>query len=225
MVRAKLNIGCRYSTPVHERPLHPTLGQFKPQPSQTQAPVTPATEPEKRAGGGLTGHDAARRLEINTRQQGTAWVAQPLRGLRIAGLSLILGTGITSDVGTQPGCVCSAGIQRRSGAAAALSEAHGATAKPRASRHPVPCTVAPSSDATPSPAVERVGVTIAMAPVGVCVTVRPCGPGATATPFSTLSCSTSEKPTSSASLYTGVTCRQCLTSTTTRRSRPDGQDL
>ena len=54
MVRTRLNIGCRYSTPVLERPLHPTRSQFKPQPSQTQAPVTPATEPERRAGGGLT---------------------------------------------------------------------------------------------------------------------------------------------------------------------------
>ena len=54
MVRTRLNIGCRYSTPVHERPLHPTRSQFKPEPSQTQAPVTPATEPEQRAGGGLT---------------------------------------------------------------------------------------------------------------------------------------------------------------------------
>ena len=57
MVRTRLNIGCRYSTPVLERPLHPTRSQFKPQPSQTQAPVTPATEPERRAGGGLTTHD------------------------------------------------------------------------------------------------------------------------------------------------------------------------
>ena len=54
MVRTRLNIGCRYSTPVLERPLHPTRSQFKPQPPQTQAPVTPATEPERRAGGGLT---------------------------------------------------------------------------------------------------------------------------------------------------------------------------
>ena len=54
MVRTRLNIGCRYSTPVLERPLHPTRSQFKPQPSQTQAPVTPATEPGRRAGGGLT---------------------------------------------------------------------------------------------------------------------------------------------------------------------------
>ena len=53
MVRTRLNIGCRYSTPVLERPLHPTRSQFKPQPSQTQAPVTPATEPERRAGGGV----------------------------------------------------------------------------------------------------------------------------------------------------------------------------
>ena len=49
-----LNIGCRYSTPVRKRPLHPTRSQFKPEPSQTQAPVTPATEPERRAGGSLT---------------------------------------------------------------------------------------------------------------------------------------------------------------------------
>ena len=56
MVRTRLNIGCRYSTPVLERPLHPTRSQFKPQASQTQAPVTPATEPERRAGGGLTTH-------------------------------------------------------------------------------------------------------------------------------------------------------------------------
>ena len=54
MVRTRLNIGCRYSTPVRERPLHPTRSQFKPEPSQTQARVTPATEPERRAGGGLT---------------------------------------------------------------------------------------------------------------------------------------------------------------------------
>ena len=54
MVRTRLNIGCRYSTPVRERPLHPTRGHFTPEPSQTQAPVTPATEPERRAGGGLT---------------------------------------------------------------------------------------------------------------------------------------------------------------------------
>ena len=54
MVRTKLNIGCRYSTPVRERPLHPTRAHFTPEPSQTQAPVTPATEPERRAGGSLT---------------------------------------------------------------------------------------------------------------------------------------------------------------------------
>ena len=54
MVRTKINIGCRYSTPVHERPLHPTRSHFTPEASQTQAPVTPATEPEPRAGGSLT---------------------------------------------------------------------------------------------------------------------------------------------------------------------------
>ena len=62
MVRTRLNIGCRYSTPVLERPLHPTRSQFKPQPSQTQAPVTPATEPERRAGGGLTTPDDHRHV-------------------------------------------------------------------------------------------------------------------------------------------------------------------
>ena len=52
MVRTKLDVGCRYSTPVRERPLHPTRGHFTSEPSQTQARVTPATEPERRAGGG-----------------------------------------------------------------------------------------------------------------------------------------------------------------------------
>ena len=62
MVRTRLNIGCRYSTPVRERPLHPTRGHFTPEPSQTQAPVTPATEPERRAGGSLTTATASGRL-------------------------------------------------------------------------------------------------------------------------------------------------------------------
>ena len=62
MVRTRLNIGCRYSTPVRERPLHPTRGHFTPEPSQTQAPVTPATEPERRAGGSLTTALGARNL-------------------------------------------------------------------------------------------------------------------------------------------------------------------
>ena len=61
MVRTRLNIGCRYSTPVRERPLHPTRGHFTPEPSQTQAPVTPATEPERRAGGSLTTLDIVAR--------------------------------------------------------------------------------------------------------------------------------------------------------------------
>ena len=47
MVRAKLNIGCRYSTPVRERPLHPTRRQFTLEASQTQARVTPATKPDR----------------------------------------------------------------------------------------------------------------------------------------------------------------------------------
>ena len=62
MVRTRLNIGCRYSTPVRERPLHPTRGHFTPEPSQTQAPVTPATEPERRAGGSLTASTTAKLL-------------------------------------------------------------------------------------------------------------------------------------------------------------------
>ena len=35
-------------------PPQPTRRQFTPEASQTQAPVSPATEPERRAGGGLT---------------------------------------------------------------------------------------------------------------------------------------------------------------------------
>ena len=64
MVRTRLNIGCRYSTPVRERPLHPTRGHFTPEPSQTQAPVTPATEPERRAGGSLTTAVATQLLRL-----------------------------------------------------------------------------------------------------------------------------------------------------------------
>ena len=66
MVRARLNIGCRYSTPVRERPLHPTRGQFKPEASQTQAPVTPATEPGRRAGGGLTTRGVLTKVSMST---------------------------------------------------------------------------------------------------------------------------------------------------------------
>ena len=40
MVRARLNSGCRESTPVRERPLHPTRRHLTPEASQTQAPVT-----------------------------------------------------------------------------------------------------------------------------------------------------------------------------------------
>ena len=48
---------------MRKRPLHPTRSQFKPEASQTQAPVTPATEPERRAGGSLTtAHDDFARL-------------------------------------------------------------------------------------------------------------------------------------------------------------------
>ena len=99
MVRTRLNIGCRYSTPVRERPLHPTRGHFTPEPSQTQAPVTPATEPERRAGGSLTtGHDpgvAVYPVELGIlgfgpRQEGTPVVPQitqhPDRRIRRAGM-------------------------------------------------------------------------------------------------------------------------------------------
>ena len=80
MVRTRLNIGCRYSTPVLERPLHPTRSQFKPQPSQTQAPVTPATEPERRAGGGLT--TAKRpRVALHPQQPFTAFTHPALHGV------------------------------------------------------------------------------------------------------------------------------------------------
>ena len=75
MVRTRLNIGCRYSTPVRERPLHPTRAHFTPEPSQTQAPVTPATEPERRAGGSLT---TERGLDyiLGARERGTAVIRE-----------------------------------------------------------------------------------------------------------------------------------------------------
>ncbi len=71
MVRTRLNIGCRYSTPVLERPLHPTRSQFKPEASQTQAPVTPATEPERRAGGGFTANRISVRFISEWRHRDT----------------------------------------------------------------------------------------------------------------------------------------------------------
>ena len=80
MVRTRLNIGCRYSTPVRERPLHPTRGHFTPEPSQTQALVTPATEPERRAGGSLTTVDRASLERVHGRGPGMVEMAQ----LRIA---------------------------------------------------------------------------------------------------------------------------------------------
>ena len=58
MVRTKLDSGCSH-TPMRDRPLHPARGQFTPEASQTQAPVTFATEPERRAGGSLTNPDDA----------------------------------------------------------------------------------------------------------------------------------------------------------------------
>ena len=77
MVRTRLNIGCRYSTPVRERPLHPTRGHFTPEPSQTQAPVTPATEPERRAGGSLTTMDHRNGgLDARERDKLLFWFAQ-----------------------------------------------------------------------------------------------------------------------------------------------------
>ena len=99
MVRTRLNIGCRYSTPVRERPLHPTRGHFTPEPSQTQAPVTPATEPERRAGGSLTTRVGARWLltegrygtdphqseDEENRNQGIASESGPLSGKEVSG--------------------------------------------------------------------------------------------------------------------------------------------
>lgn len=48
-----LDNGCS-RTPETRRPQHPTRGQSTPEASQTQAPVTPATEPERRTGTSLT---------------------------------------------------------------------------------------------------------------------------------------------------------------------------
>ena len=106
MVRTRLNIGCRYSTPVLERPLHPTRSQFKPQPSQTQAPVTP----RDRAG-------APRRWRLNnklvlaTRSQRVAIFLKPLTPpldrsdllldmlhLAAAGAALVLPVGLVEPV-------------------------------------------------------------------------------------------------------------------------------
>ena len=58
-----LNIGSRYSTPVRKRPLHPTRSQFKPEPSQTQARVTP----RDRAG-------ATRRWRLNNINRLCTWL-------------------------------------------------------------------------------------------------------------------------------------------------------
>ena len=47
MVRTKLDNGCSH-TPMPQRPPHPAEGQFTPEASRTQAPVTFATEPVRR---------------------------------------------------------------------------------------------------------------------------------------------------------------------------------
>ena len=76
----------------HPPPLHP-------EPSQTQAPVTPATEPERRAGGGLTTRVGARWLltegrygtdphqseDEENRNQGIASESGPLSGKEVSG--------------------------------------------------------------------------------------------------------------------------------------------
>ena len=54
MIRTMLDIGCHDSTPLSLRIPHPATGQFTHRASQTQAPVTLATEPERRAGVSLT---------------------------------------------------------------------------------------------------------------------------------------------------------------------------
>ena len=82
-----LNIGCRYSTPVCKRPLHPTRSQFKPEASQTQAPVTPATEPERRAGGSLTTLDRA--LQHNARAHRDLRREAALHRTRLQSLRLV----------------------------------------------------------------------------------------------------------------------------------------
>ncbi len=52
--RYSLVYGCS-CTPLTYRPRHPARGKFTPAASQTQAPVTLATAPARRAGGGLHG--------------------------------------------------------------------------------------------------------------------------------------------------------------------------
>ena len=75
MVRTKLYNGCSH-TPMIERPQHPTRGQFTPEASQTQAPVTFATEPARRAGGGFTQTiRAARRHAVLAVER----ISQPVR--------------------------------------------------------------------------------------------------------------------------------------------------
>ena len=97
MVRTRLNIGCRYSTPVRERPLHPTRGHFTPEPSQTQAPVTPATEPERRAGGSLTTPPLAQIHNCPRNRGNSTWDTTPgtrmrtLWGLLLADRVKVLG--------------------------------------------------------------------------------------------------------------------------------------
>ena len=114
MVRTRLNIGCRYSTPVLERPLHPTRSQFKPQPSQTQAPVTPATEPERRAGGGLTTRRRAwrprRALPRGRRQRPS--VSEILRSRRTPAAARILRRARPRELPTNWRCGSRAGAKR-----------------------------------------------------------------------------------------------------------------
>ena len=87
MVRTKLDIGCRYSTPVCGRSPHPAAGHFTHPPSQTQAPVTLATEPERRAGGSLTLGKSC----IESCRAWRAW-SQPKGALDMKYLALVLAT-------------------------------------------------------------------------------------------------------------------------------------
>ena len=109
MVRTRLNIGCRYSTPVRKRPLHPTRGHFTPEPSQTQAPVTPATEPERRAGGSLTTDAELRRLPDEVEEEGFRGAHGMLRISGTGGPDP-LGGSETAPYGAPPFPLC--GVQR-----------------------------------------------------------------------------------------------------------------
>ena len=121
MVRTRLNIGCRYSTPVRERPLHPTRGHFTPEPSQTQAPVTPATEPERRAGGSLT----------------TPWLALDVLAHLPGAFSWSLPHWLRRACGREPGAVPGPGGRRARRSAGARRPASRVGSAVTLAAHPV----------------------------------------------------------------------------------------